>query len=80
MGSALKGPICDTKGINLRQMPDTSGNESNGGGITVEKMKKAQQQLSKLLTPEQTQRAMIVLQGLRAEATKKEKQATVVSI
>lgn len=79
MGLALKGPVCDTKEISLRHMPDTSGNELNGGGISVEKMKQVQQKLAKLLTPEQTQRAMSILHGLRAEATEKEKEAAVVS-
>lgn len=79
IGKALEGPVCDMKEINSKQMLNKSDNESEGGGISVEKMKEAQQQLSKLLTPEQTQQAMMVLHGLRAEATEKEKQAAVVS-
>lgn len=60
-------------------MLDTSGNGSKAGGITVETMREAQDKLSQLLTPEQTQRAMIILRGLRADATQKEKQEAVVS-
>lgn len=73
MGLALQGPVCDKKEIDLRQL-------KGGGGITVDKMKEAQHELSKVLTPEQTQRGMIILRGLRADATEKERQAAVVSL
>lgn len=79
MSLALQGPVCGRKEIDLRQLLDTNSNESKGGGITVEKMREAQEKLSKVLKPEQTQRAMIILRGLRAEATQKEKQEAVVS-
>lgn len=75
MGMALKRPVCDTKKTNLRQV----GNESNGGGIAVEKMKKLQQQLSEILETDQIQPAMEILQGFRAEATQKEKETAIVS-
>lgn len=77
IGMALKGPVCDTNDTNL--MLDKSGDESSESGITVEKMNEVQQQLSNLLTPEQTQLAMAILHGLRAEATEEEKQAAIVS-
>lgn len=76
---ALKGPVCDTNDTNSMQILDKSGDESSESGITVEKMEEVQQQLSNLLTPEQTQQAMTILHGLRAEATEEEKQAAIVS-
>lgn len=81
IGMSLKGPVCDTNDTNLMldKSGDDSSDESSESGITVDKMKEVQQQLSDLLTPEQTQQAMKILHGLRAEATEEEKQAAIVS-
>lgn len=79
----MQGPTCDKKKIDLKQLLESSSSESEetgkSEGITEDEMKEAQNQLSKLMSPEQTQHAMTILRGIRVGATEQEKQSTVVS-
>lgn len=81
---ALKGSSCDKTNLDLKQVLESidSGSEVPGhttDGITVDEMKEAQEKLSKVVTPEQTQHAMTILSGFRVGATEEDTEAAVVS-
>lgn len=83
LGLALQGPTCDKKKIDLRPILESHDNESkdeeSSEGITEKELREAQEELSKLVSAEQVQHAMIILRGLRVGATEKENETAVVS-
>lgn len=80
---ALQGPTCDKNKIDLKQVLDTNSSESDekgtSEGITDADMREAQEKLSKVVSGEKVQHAMIILHGFRVGATKEENHAAVVS-
>lgn len=73
---------CGNKKVDLKQLLETSSSESDEGtsdGLTEADMREAQDELSKLISAEQVQHAMIILRGFRVGATKEENHVAVVS-
>lgn len=83
MSLALQGPTCDKRKIDLRPILESTdssnSDEGTSEGITEKEMREAQEELSKLVSGEQVQHAMIILRGLRVGATEEEKHASIVS-
>lgn len=80
---ALALQKCDKKKVDLTKLLETSSSESEEirtvEGITEADMREAQEELAKLVSAEQVQHAMIILNGLRVGATKEQNHAAVVS-
>lgn len=80
---ALAIQKCDQKKVDLSKLLDTSSSESDENGtvegLTDENMREAQEELAKLVSAEQVQHAMIILNGFRVGATKEQNRAAVVS-
>lgn len=79
---ALALQKCDKKKVDLTELLDTSSSESEENdtpGITDADMREAQEKLAKLVSAEQVQHAMIILNGFRVGATKEQNHAANVS-
>lgn len=67
----------------MTKLLDTSSSESKEDGtpdgITDADMREAEEELAKLVSAEQVQHAMIILNGFRVGATEKQNHAAVVS-
>lgn len=81
---ALALQRCGDEKLDLSKLLESSSSESEESesvdGLTDADMREAQDELAKLMSAEQVQHAMIILNGFRVGATKEQNFAAVVSI